>query len=639
MPSPMPPAQSPSTQPDSRAGARAGANGAPDATAHGARPRWAVRGALDRLLATVGGEHGWRASWLRPSWRWLAALVALVGLANLLVLAAQASALVHAFYLNADLATALVLPALAGHAPAGSTVILGAHPWYEEWWFMRATAGLAHYRQLWEAAPFLVGLLGIAAVAAGAWRALGWVAGLLSAVALLAASETLRGLLYTPDVHGLVVLHLGVLCGALLFVARRAARGALTPGVALLVGVPLAVFTGAGFTDQLLLVSGLGPFVLAPALCWWRTRTRAWLTVTGFALVVGVLAWGCAALFTHVMEEAHVVHSPFPITFVSLEAMLIDLQNLIGAFAQLGGGAFFGAPVSGANLLTFLAGALTLLALGATVHMLWHRARTWTAPAPPAAGPPTPAGYAAGGPSPPTPAGSAAGGPSLVAPRAPGTPGAAASVLATGPRELFAAFWGLVLVCVVGAFALTELSNTVGNARYLIGAWAALAALLGLLANGRAGRTALLGAVALFGLLNIHSELAVGVAPFGEGPNQRMTGAIERFARAHGASVGYSGYWDTMPVTWNSTLAVQLLPIQACGFPSGWCEDSEIQISSWYTPRPHTNTFLLVDTRPGVPLAITAPPANFGHPIAGEVLGEGFSIYVYNHDLAGDISP
>lgn len=565
-----------------------------------------MRGALDRLLATARGAEGWRATWLHPSWRWLAALVALVGLANLIVLADQAAALVHAFYLNADLATALVLPALVGHAPAGSIVILGAHPWYEEWWFMRATAGLAHYRQLWEAAPFLVGLLGIAAVAAGAWRALGWVAGLLSAVALLAASETLRGLLYTPDVHGLVVLHLGVLCGALLFVARRAARGALTPGVALLVGVPLAVFTGAGFTDQLLLVSGLGPFVLAPALCWWRARTRAWLTVTGFALVVGALAWGCALLFTHLMEAAHVVHSPFPITFVSLEAMLIDLQNLIGAFAQLGGGAFFGAPVSGANLLTFLAGALTLLALGATVHMLWHRARTWTARAPGA-----PAD--AGGPSP--------------------------TGLPTGVRELFAAFWGLVLVCVVGAFALTELSNTVGDARYLIGAWAALAALLGLLANGRAGRAALLGAVALFGLLNIHSELSVGVTPFGEGPSQRMTGAIERFARAHGASVGYSGYWDTMPVTWNSKLAVQLLPIQACGFPSGWCEDSEIQISSWYTPRPHTNTFLLVDTRPGVPLAITAPPANFGHPFAAQVLGEGFAIYVYHHDLASGVSP
>ncbi len=624
MPSATPPAHPPASQPRVGAGAP-GTQGESAGSRTGQGGRRSPRAAFADFAA-AGKAGGSRAAWLRPSWRWLAALVALVGLANLVVLADQATALVHAFYLNADLATALVLPALAGHVPAGSVIDVGAHPWYEEWWFMRATAGLAHYRQLWEAAPFLVGLLGIAVVAACAWRALGWVAGLLSAVALLAASETLRGILYTPDVHGLVVLHLGVLCGALLFVVRRAVRGTLTPGVALLVGVPLAVFTGAGFTDQLLLVGGLGPFVLAPALCWWRSRSRAWLLVAGFALVTGVLAWLCAALLTHIMQEAHVVPSPFPIEFVSGEALIVDLQNLIGAFAQLGGGSFFGASVSGENLLTFLAGALTLFALFAVLRMLWHRARTWTASAPlPAAAGAAPAESAPIA--------------SRVAGEAPAAPAGPTSVPSTGPRELFLAFWGLVLVFVIAAFALTALSNTVSDNRYLIGAWAALAALLGLLATGRTGRVALLGAVALFGLLNIHSELSTGVAPFGPGPSQRITGAIERFARAHGASIGYSGYWDSTPVMWNSDFAVQLLPIQACGLPSGWCGDAGVQITSWYAPRPHTRTFLLVDARPNVPLAITAPPPSFGHPIAGEVLGEGFSIFVYNHDLAADVGP
>lgn len=58
----------------------------------------------------------------------LVGLLALVALANLVVLLAQASALVHSLYLNADNASALVLAALAGHAPAGAVVNLGNHP-------------------------------------------------------------------------------------------------------------------------------------------------------------------------------------------------------------------------------------------------------------------------------------------------------------------------------------------------------------------------------------------------------------------------------------------------------------------------------------------------------------------------------
>ena len=106
---------------------------------------------------------------------WLAVFAVLVGLANLMVLLIQAPALVHGLVLNADNATTFVLPALAGHAPVGSIINLGDHPWYEPWWFMRATAGLPHFRALWEVEPFVSTWLGIAAVSACAWSVLaGW---------------------------------------------------------------------------------------------------------------------------------------------------------------------------------------------------------------------------------------------------------------------------------------------------------------------------------------------------------------------------------------------------------------------------------------------------------------------------------
>jgi hypothetical protein len=546
-------------------------------------------------------------------------IVALVGAANVIVLFAQASALVHSLYLNADNASALVLAALAGHASAGAVVNLGNHPWYEPWWFMRATVGMPGYRELWEAMPLIGGLLGAAAVAACAWCALGRVAGLVCAVALFAASEAQRWILYVPESHGLVVIHLAALCAALLFVQRRAFAGRLTRRSALLVGVPLALFTGAGFTDQLLPVSGLAPLLLAPLLAWWRLRAPAWRIVTAFAWLTGVASLLLALLVTHVMQGEHVVHSPFPVSFVGSEALVASLQNLIATIAQLGGGSFFGAPASGSNLLTFAAGALTLLALAAILRALWRWAQT--ADARPAAAAGAPAGARV------TPA----------APAAPAATSAERPSLEAGSRDLFVAYWGAVLVIVLAVFALTSVSSSSTDGRYLLGAWAAIGALLGMLAAAPAARVALLAGVALFGVLNVRAELASGVTPAGVGPSQGVASAIERFATAHGARVGYAGYWDAAPVTWESHLGVRLYPIEGCATPAGACPFYGIEISSWYSPRANTRTFLLTDTRPGVPGEIASAPAGFGRPIAQASVGEGLTVYVYDHDLAADL--
>ena len=550
--------------------------------------------AATRHEATTIGSLARAGSY--ASRRRLAVLAALVGLANLIVLLIQAPALVHSLVLNADNATTFVLPALAGHAPAASIVNLGDHPWYEPWWFMRATAGLPHYRALWEVEPFVATGLGIATVAACAWSALGRLAGLLCAVSLLSAGEALRDILYVPESHGLIVVHVGVLCGALLYVHNRALKGRLTPATLLLIGGPLVVFTGAGLTDQLLFVAGLAPYILAPLLCWWRFGARAWMKVSMFALVTGVLAALLALLLTHIMQEQHVIHGPFPIDFVSESLVLVNLQNLIGAFALLGGGSFFGAPVSGSNLFVFVAGVLTLLAVAVVLRAL-KRWGSWTV-------------------------------------RSSESRSAEA-----GARELYVAFWGLVLVLVVAAFSLTSVSGQAANARYILGAWAALAALLGILyaSTVPVARTATILAVCLFGLLNLRTELAVGVPPSDLGQGQRVAGKIEHFALAHGASVGYSGYSDSAPVTWETHLRVTVYPIEPCAAPTGWCPFFTAQINTWYVPRPRTRTFLVTDTRPGIVLTVGAPPASFGPPIAEEGLGEGFAIYVYNHDIAADI--
>jgi len=544
-------------------------------------------GARSRGLDGVLGADG------RVRLEWLLGLVVA---ANLIVLLVQAHAFVHGVYLNSDNASALVLPALASHAPSGSIVNLGDHAWYEFWWFMRATVGLPHHRQLWELAPFVVGLLGIAAVVACTWRGAGRLAGLLCAAALLATSAAMRSILFVPETRVSFILHAGALCGSLMFVYDRVRSGRLTRGTLLAVAVPLVVFTGAGLTDQLLVVGGLTPFVLAPLACWLRAGSTLWRKVFLFAIVTGAASLVLAALLTHIMNSDHVIHAPFPIDFVPSEMLIANLQNLVAAFASLGGGSFFGGPASGENLLTFMLGGLTLLALAGILRSLWRWATS------------TERSVAS----------------------------SSTRLSAVGVREMFVVYWGLTLLLILAAYALTTVSGNSANGRYLLGPWVAVAALLGAFVSASWSRGALILAVCAFGALTIRANLANGVPAYGFGPDQRTAREIERFVLANGATTGYGGYWDAAPVTWETYLRVKVYPIGPCPAGGGLCPFRNNQISSWYTPRGHISSFLLTDSQPSDPLAVTSPPPAFGHPLIAGTFGT-FTVYVYNHDLAADL--
>jgi glycosyltransferase involved in cell wall biosynthesis len=192
--------------------------------------------------------------------------------------------------------------------------------------------GLPGYRQLWGGAPFLYAWLGAAAVTACVWSVLGRLAALMCAVVLLSASEAQRAVLYVPPSHVLVVLHAGVLCGTLIFVYRRVCSGRLSRPLLVLIGAVLALFTGAGLTDQMVLIGGLAPFMLAPLACWSRLRSRASGTVAVFVLLTGVLSVAVELLVTHVMQDQHVVHAAYPIDFVASEALFSSLQNTIAGW-------------------------------------------------------------------------------------------------------------------------------------------------------------------------------------------------------------------------------------------------------------------------------------------------------------------
>lgn len=118
------------------------------------------------------------------------------------------------------------------------------------------------------------------------------------------------------------------------------------------------------------------------------------------------------------------------------------------------------------------------------------------------------------------------------------------------------------------------------------------------------------------------------------GPNQALASQIEHFAHAHGATIGYGGYWDSAPVTWESNLKTQVYPVEPCAEKADICRYYAINISTWYQPRARTATFLLTDTREDIPLQVIGPPKALGRPVAKTHLGDGLSVYVYNYDIA-----
>jgi hypothetical protein len=519
-----------------------------------------------------------------------------VGAINVVVLLAQATATIHSLDLSSDYAVSLVLPTLAGHVPAGSVISLGNHAYYEAWLFERATAGLPHSRFIWEAAPFVVVGAGIALIAWCTWVAVGGLAAIIAVVALVSISDAWRVVLAMPTGRVGIAVHGGALCGVLLILAEASRTPRLSRPWLIALTVFTVLFGALAASDSLVAVTVVLPYVVAPWLWWAYERSHQALRVSVYALVTGGAALLGAALITSWMHHDHIVHSPYPVVFTTVASLVTNVQDLIGAWAGLGGGAFFGLPASGVNLLLFGAGALALAALAYVLWVLWRRSYQLLA-----------------------------------------VPSRAR--LTAPARVLYISFWSLVLASDLALYLLTAVSDSLGPGdHYLLSAWVAIAALLGAFARSRVGWAALLTGVTLFAILNVRTHVADGVPAFGVAPDPQLAGEIEHFARAHGARIGYSEYGDAAPITWETHFATEVYPLQPCGSASGLCAFF-IGISSWYTPHPGARTFLMTDPRPGIAGGtITAAPADLGRPVAVGQFGT-FTVYVYGYDIASRVGP
>jgi hypothetical protein len=420
---------------------------------------------------------------------------------------------------------------------------------------------------------------------------------LLCAVTLVSVSDGLRAIVAMNGGRVGLTVHAGALCAALLIVSGASRAPRLSRRALAAFTVFTVIFGAAAATDQLVALTVVAPYMLAPCLWFWYDRTDRSRGVAIYALATGAAALVGAVLLTAIMHSEHVVHSPYPVMFATVDSLASNLQNLLGSWTVLGDGLFFGMNASGVALTTFALGLLSLAGLAAVVWALSRRAYVLLA-------------------------------------------NARQEPAVRSDRFLFMSFWGLVLATDLAIFLGTQVSdNVIGGSHYLLSAWVAVAVLLGAFAQSMRLRVTLLIGVGLFALFTLREHVVDGVSAFGTGPSQAASEGIANFASAHGARIGYAEYLDAPTITWDTALKAQVYPIGPCGTgTSGLCPFF-IGTSSWYIPRRHVWTFLLTDSRPAATGgSIVAAPAALGKPAATGEFGP-FTVFVYRYDIASTLGP
>lgn len=516
------------------------------------------------------------------------AIPALLAATYLIVLVVNFGQVITSINMYGDAVIAPVLGKLIGQAPPGSHVVLGHHAYYEEFLFLRATAGASFYRQLWEVAPFIWTLIGIGLLAWSARRALGGFAALLTGTAVLCLGELGRYSFFTFDWHGLTVIHTILIGFALVWLAPRARRigWAGATGLGILMGLISALPIAS---DVLFIFWALIPMAVAGVAIAWRMEGRSRWTPLVFVAVTAIVALGAGEAIAHILRTGGVTAIEPAYTFVSSGSMVVrNVETLFEGYMALGGGYFFGMQLGVLGLLVFASGALIVAAvvLGLVEVRRMAATRPWLAPR---------------------------------------TTGSTVTLA-------YVSFWASSLVVQAFVFVFTGIPKfNTGSSRYALAGYVAVMALFPLLVRrGARWRAVVTAGVCVFALSSIVQLARQPFAPFDAYPNRSVADRVLQFARAHDVHYGYAGYWDAPDLTWQTRFNLQIYPVEAGCAGSRICPVAPAQIDTWYRPRPGTRSMLIADPRfPGV----GSIDRELGAPISTTHIG-ALTVAVYPFDIA-----
>jgi hypothetical protein len=522
---------------------------------------------------------------LRSSWRWAALPL---GVLYLVLLAARFRGVIATTSLDADTVSAPVIGELFGGAGAHATVVLGTFGWYSTLLFELATKWLPLHREIWEVAPYVMALAGAALTAWSVWQIAGrWAAGLTAVLLICAAPQTLHLLLSTTQ-HGPDWFCCALLAASLVLLQRRAAT--LPPPLLVSLAVVVGIIVGLNAaSDVLVTIAGLIPFVLAVLATHLRAPNRGSarvLRLTVLLLAVVGATWGITAA---AMSASSIGPQPGLNTtkLASLSHIASNFKLWWQSIATLGNGDYFGRDPSFSSGLAVACAALSITAVALLPRLGWVELRRRGAPQ----------GF----------------------PAAP-------------DRLAFVVFWCSSAILLTAAFLLSALPLDIQADRYLVGLVYAAAAVIPVLAVGRPlTEAAALVGTCVFALSGITSSVqGVYTRNTFRSPSTGLARQVASVAAAHHLKYGYAGYWDASPITWATHLRVQVYPVSVCAQNAHLCRFDLHFISSWYTPRPGIQSFLLID--PAQPL-VRGPTPDLGPPAAVYHVGR-IVMYAYPYDLA-----
>jgi hypothetical protein len=509
-------------------------------------------------------------------------------LAWLGLLIASFGAIVEVIYANADISSAPVIGELYPKAPSGASTVLGYHPWYSTLWFEWATRWLPFHRQVWEVGPWLVAVAGVVLVAwstakvAGRWC--GWLVGLV----LVCASPRLLSVQFGSDLHGATAVNVCILDAYLVLLVLRGGRiGGRVTHLVLCVLVTLVTAAGLA-SDALLVPAGLLPFVVAglTQLRWTPGAAGRRTAVTTLLVAAGTVVG--AEIAIGAMHRVHVYTGPHTVAFARFDHLVQNALSFGQSLTDLFNGDFGGAAIGARSVLAFACAAVIVVAFVVAVRLgLRQVDRFRSAPRP------------------------------------------------TAPaREAHVSFWFLALILMSVSFVLSNLA-AVYLGRYLLACGYGIVVLGAVSLAGRsyARRLAGLAAACVLAGTSVVSLAASDIPsnPY-HFPRHDLARFLSTFAQGEGLRYGYAGYWVAAPLTWESNFQVEVFPVATCSAPSGLCTYPWHEISSWYTPRANTRTFLVVDPRYGPPVS----DFHLGDPAEVVSFGE-YKIYVYGFDIASKL--
>jgi hypothetical protein len=504
------------------------------------------------------------------------------------LLFASFGAIVEVIYANADISSAPVIGELFPKAPSSASTVLGYHPWYSTLWFELSTHWVPFHRQLWEVGPWVASVAGIVLVAWSTAKVSGRLSGLIVAVVLICVGSRLLTIQFGSDIHGATAVHVCFLGAFLVLLVLRGGRIG-RPVTHVLVCTLVAAVTAVGLaSDALLVAAGLVPFVAAGLLQlrWAPGATGRRVAVT--TSLIGVAAVVGAEIAIAAMHRVHVYTGAHTINFARFDDLVANLLHFAQSLADLFNGDFGGASVTARSSLELACALAVGVGFVVAVRVGREHVDRLRAAQPP---------------------------------------------ISTA-REAHVSFWFLALILTSGAFVLSSFAQ-VGVGRYLVASGYGIVALaaVSLAGRGYAARAAAVAAACVIVAGSVVSLAAHDItANPGHYPGRDTARLLSTFAQGEGLKYGYAAYWVAAPLTWEANMQVEVYPVVPCPAPAGLCRYPWHEISSWYTPRPGTRTFLVTDPRYG------PTTSDFKLGGANEVVSLGeYKIYVYGYDIAAEL--